>query len=298
MHKLILIFFIFIGFNSFSQDKKIDKLEVYYAQKHYSKVIRKSNTLLANPEYDYSGMPTFYKSISLFRLAGEESWFNRHKKSIDEAITLYSQFLEFKDAEHYIKAHYYEIADLKIYLGELEKSLINRGFKKEATQVQKFVKKELNNIKGYYKPSIEDIDPEDNGSNTTVSTSSNSVRDKIVAYAKTFIGVKYVWAGSDPSGFDCSGYTSYVLKKFNIAVTRTASGQMQGASKIKLSNAFKGDLVFFGHSGKITHVGLVISEKGEALSMIHASTSKGIMITNIDTSTYWKPKLKGAGKVV
>ena len=144
-------------------------------------------------------------------------------------------------------------------------------------------------------PKIIDSNPSDN---ITVSTSSNSVRDKIVAYAKTFIGVKYVWAGSDPSGFDCSGYTSYVLKKFNITITRTASGQMQGASKIKISNAFKGDLVFFGHGGNITHVGIIISEKGEALSMIHASTSKGIMITNIDTTTYWKPKMKGVGKVI
>lgn len=297
MHKLILLLFIFIGFNSFSQDKKIDKLEVLYAQKHYTKVLRKSNTLLANPEYDYSGMPTFYKSLTLFRLAADETWLKRHKESIGDAISLYRTFLEFKDAEHYINAHYYEIADLKIYLGELEKNLSKWGYKNDSKQVRKFINKELKSIKGYYKPSEDNLDPKDN-SNETVSTSSNSVRDKIVAYAKTFIGVKYVWAGSDPSGFDCSGYTSYVLKKFNIAVTRTASGQMQGASKIKLSNAFKGDLVFFGHSGNITHVGIVISEKGEALSMIHASTSKGIMITNIDTSTYWKPKLKGAGKVV
>ncbi len=297
MQRLILILFILIGFNSFSQDKKIDKLEVLYAQKHYTKVLRKSNTLLANPEYDYSGMPTFYKSLSLFRMAADESWLKRHKKTVGEAISLYKTFLEFKDAEHYIKAHYYEIADLKIYLGELDENLSKWGYKKDAKQVKKFIGKELNNIKGYYKPTEEDADPE-NTSNETVSTSSNSVRDKIVSYAKTFIGVKYVWAGSDPSGFDCSGYTSYVLKKFNILVTRTASGQMKGASKIKLSNAFKGDLVFFGHSGNITHVGIVISEKGEALSMIHASTSKGIMVTNIDKSTYWKPKLKGAGKVV
>jgi len=297
MYKLIFLLFIFIGYNSFSQDRKIDKLEVLYEQKHYTKVLRKSNTLLANPDYDYSGMPTFYKSLSLFRLSADDSWFRRHKKSIQEAISLYYDFLEYKDAEHYINGHYYEIADLKIYLLDLTVNLTEWGYKNESKEVQKFVKKELSNIKGYYKPTQDNLNP-DSGLTQTISTSSNSVRDKIVAYAKTFIGIKYVWAGSDPSGFDCSGYTSYVLKKFNILVTRTASGQMQGASKIKLNNAFKGDLVFFGHSGNITHVGLVTSEKGEALSMIHASTSKGIMITNIDTSTYWKPKLKGAAKVV
>jgi cell wall-associated NlpC family hydrolase len=296
MHRFILFLFIFIGFNSFSQDKKIDKLEVLYAQKHYTKVLRKSNALLANPEYDYSGMPSFYKSLALFKLSKDQVWFKRHNNSITEAIKLYQSVLEFKESNHYIEAHYFEVADLKFYLIELAKNMSQLGYEKESKQIKKFLETEFKKIKGYYKPRPDKENS--NIENETVSTSSNSVRDKIVAYATTFIGVKYVWAGSDPSGFDCSGYTSYILKKFNISVTRTASGQMQGASKIKLNNAFKGDLVFFGHSGNITHVGIVISEKGEALSMIHASTSKGIMITNIDTSTYWKPKLKGAGKVV
>jgi len=297
MHKIVVVIVLLMGLNAFGQDKKIDKLEVLYSQQHYTKVLRKSNALLANPEYDYSGMPSFYKSLALFRLSEDEIWFKRHKKSVVEAIDLYRNFLEFKDVEHYIKSHYVEISDLKNHLSDLEKSLLKWGYKKESKLTKIFINKELKQIKGYYNPASENenIEKEDK---ETVSTSSNSLRHQIIAYAKTFIGVKYVWAGSDPSGFDCSGYTSYVLKKFNILITRTASGQMQGASKIKLSNAFMGDLVFFGHSGNITHVGLVVSEKGQDLSMIHASTSKGIIITNVDKSTYWKPKLKGAGKVV
>ncbi len=298
MHKFLFTLLIFIGVNSFAQEKKIDQLEVLYSQKHYSKVLRKSKVLLAKPEYDYSGMPSFYKSLALFRLSADESWFSRHDKSIDEAIELYKTFLEYRDAEHYISSHYFEIDDLKIFNKRLENDLKSWGYSETAQKLSQFINKELKEIKGYYKPNSDENNPENETEHETVSTSSNSVRDKIVAYAKTFIGVKYVWAGSDPSGFDCSGYTSYVLKKFDILLSRTASGQMQGASKIKIANAFKGDLVFFGHSGNITHVGLVISEKGNNLQMIHASSSKGIMITNIDKSTYWKPKLKGAGKVV
>ena len=297
MHKIFVVIVLLMGLNTFGQNKKIDKLEVLYAQQHYTKVLRKSNALLANPEYDYSGMPSFYKSLALFRLSEDEIWLKRHKKSIDEAIELYRSFLAFKDAEHYIKSHYIEISDLKNHLTSLEKKLLRTGHKKESKQIKKFINKELKQIKGYYNPAS-DNEKSNNDEQQNTSTSSNSLRHQIIAYAKTFIGVKYVWAGSDPSGFDCSGYTSYVLKKFNILITRTASGQMQGASKIKLSNAFMGDLVFFGHSGNITHVGLVVSEKGQDLSMIHASTSKGIIITNVDKSTYWKPKLKGAGKVV
>ena len=57
-------------------------------------------------------------------------------------------------------------------------------------------------------------------------------------------------------------------------------------------------MIFFGKGNAITHVGIVVSEKGEPLTMIHSSTSKGIIITNIETSTYWKSKLKGIGSVI
>jgi len=242
-------------------------------------------------------MPSFYKSLALFKLSGNEDWNKRHKKSIDDAIKTYCTFLKYKDAEHYIKAHYFEIAELKNFLVKLEKKYTKLGYKNDARQIKHFLKNELKQIKGkpVYQEPIESENVNDQANN---QSNSNSLRDKIVAYAKTFIGVKYVWAGSDPSGFDCSGYTSYVLKKFNISLKRTASGQMQGSTKIKIANAFKGDLVFFGHSGNITHVGLITSEKGAPLSMIHASSSKGIMLTNIETSSYWKPKMKGVGKVI
>jgi peptidoglycan DL-endopeptidase CwlO len=56
-----------------------------------------------------------------------------------------------------------------------------------------------------------------------------------------------------------------------------------------------GDLVFFASGSTISHVGLVISNKGENLMMVHSSTSKGVIITEIPTSTYWQGKLKAAG---
>ncbi len=298
MKNYLIILFILLNFSSFGQDKKIDKLEVFYDQELYSKVYRKANTLLADPNYDYSGLPKYYKALSIFRLANEETWLKRHKKEIDEAITLYRLFLEHSSAEDYLKAHYFEIADLKLYLVALAEKTDKWGYKETSNQIKDFIKVELKQIKGLKKvdTSVETA-PDEADANPNNSQPKN-LRDKIVAYAKQYIGVKYVWAGCSPDGFDCSGFTSYVLNHFNIKVSRTASGQLEGASKIKISNAYKADLVFFGHSGKITHVGLVVSDKGDELTMIHASTSKGIIITNIEKSTYWKPKLKGAAKVV
>lgn len=301
MRNILLIGLIILSTGTiYAQDKKIDKLELFYSQKLYSKVGKKANKLLADPEYDYSAMPSYYKALSLFRLSDNLVWYKRHNTSIANAIKLYNVMLQHQDAEHYIKAHYFEIADLKHYLKDLKSKMGSSGYNEDAKRIEKFINSELKQIKGYYKPPVENTNDSTNKpeESETVSTSSNSVREQIVAYAKTFIGVKYVWAGSDPSGFDCSGYTSYILKKYGVLLSRTASGQMAAASKIKVMNAFMGDLVFFGHSGNITHVGLVVSKKGEDLQMIHASTSKGVIITNINSSTYWKPKLKGAGKVV
>ncbi|HIP37670.1 MAG TPA: NlpC/P60 family protein [Crocinitomix sp.] len=301
MKNWVVFIIIFVGFQSFSQDKKIDKLEIYYDQGHYTRVYRKANQLLANPNYDYSAMPKFYKSLAIFRLSNDLTWLKRHKNEINDAINLYRLFLEHNSAEDYIKAHYVEIGELKIYLQTLEERLKTLGYKTQAEQIHKFVHQELKQVKGYVRPKetpTNNDNPNQNANSDVSTHQSKNLREKIVAYAKQFIGVKYVWAGHSPSGFDCSGFTSYVLKHFNILLSRTASGQLEGAKKIKISTAFTADLVFFGHSGKITHVGLIVSQKGEDLTMIHASTSKGIIITNIEKSTYWKPKLKATARVV
>jgi len=297
MLKIFVFFFAFTVAAVSAQDKKIDRLEVYYDQGHYTKTLRQSKKLLANPEYDYSGLPSFYKSIAQFRLIGDPTYYKRHKKALKTAIDDYHIFLDHQNANHYIKAHYSEIASLKPFLKSVQKYLLKTGHKADAKTLQNFINTDLKNIKGNYVPVLNN--PDENPIEPNInSTTSSDIQNDLVKYAKKYIGVEYVWAGSDPSGFDCSGYTSYVLKHFDVNMARTASGQMEGAKKVSISNAQKGDLVFFGHSGKITHVGIIISNKGEALTMIHASSSKGIMITNIETSSYWKPKLKGIGRVL
>jgi peptidoglycan DL-endopeptidase CwlO len=289
--KRLGLFLVFVGFSvSYAQDRKIDQLEMFYDQGYYAKVLRKADKLLADPLYDYSGMPSFYRSMALFRLSSDAYWLKKNPEAIDNAISAYGDFLEHQSAADYVYAHYYEIASLKTYLDGLESSFRDKGLVGSADKLNAFAGNELKGIKS--KP---DVVPDKNNDPSETSISASNIRDEVVSYAKQFIGVKYVWAGCDESGFDCSGFTSYVLKKYGLLISRTASGQMAEAKQVKPENAEKADLVFFGTDGKITHVGLVTSEKGAELEMIHASTSKGVIITNVIQSTYWNPKLQGTG---
>jgi len=79
---------------------------------------------------------------------------------------------------------------------------------------------------------------------------------------------------------------------------RRAADQYNACKKIKEKSVQKGDLVFFDNGSGVSHVGMVISEKGEPIVMIHASSSQGIIRTAIDTSDYWKSRLKGYGTFV
>ena len=82
----------------------------------------------------------------------------------------------------------------------------------------------------------------------TSKTSSNS-GESVVSYAKQFIGTKYTYGGTSPStGFDCSGFTSYVYKHFGVSLPRTSGGQSGVGTAVTKANLQVGDLVIYsGH---------------------------------------------------
>ena len=285
----VILFLLFCSIG-FGQDKKIDRIEMFYDQGYYSKVLKKARKLQALPEYDYSTLPAFYESLALFQLAKDKKWRKRHKDWLDDAVKAYREFLSSEKSEDYVKAHFFEIAEIKTILQELEKELLAADDRSKAMRLKSFQEKELKGIEP-----LTPIQIEEQEQVVTSGKPASSSREKIVVYAKSFIGVKYVWAGSDESGFDCSGFTSFVYKKFGILLPRTSGGQKEKSKQVKIKDAQKGDLVFFGPGAKITHVGLVVSDKGDELSMVHASSSRGVIVTNIVQSTYWHPKLKAAG---
>lgn len=126
---------------------------------------------------------------------------------------------------------------------------------------------------------------------------SLSTVQEIEQYAFSLEGIPYRYGGMDTKGFDCSGFSHHVFSKSGVSIPRTAQAQYDAAQIIPMRKAKKGDLVFFGKSKrKISHVGIVISDKGEPLRMIHSASSGGIMTTTIDSSEYWRTRLHSSGR--
>ena len=116
--------------------------------------------------------------------------------------------------------------------------------------------------------------------------------DAIIATAKKYIGVPYLWGGMTPAGFDCSGYVQFVFAAHGVKLPRTASQQYSSGTSVSKANLKKGDLVFFG-TGSITHVGIYVGDN----QFIHSSTSKGVIITSLSNS-YWAARYYGARRVL
>ena len=113
-------------------------------------------------------------------------------------------------------------------------------------------------------------------------SSSAALGQQIADFALQFVGYPYVYGGSSPSGFDCSGFTSYVYKQFSYSINRTASNQLDNGYAVDRANLQPGDLVMFcqyGSTKRASHVGLYIGNN----QYVHASTpGVGVIISDMD----------------
>ena len=116
---------------------------------------------------------------------------------------------------------------------------------------------------------------------------------EIVELAKTFMGVPYVFGGTTPSGFDCSGFLQYVFKMYGINIPRLADEQYLLGEPVKVSQLSVGDLVFFStYLEGASHCGFYVGDR----KFLHTSSSRGVRIDSLDDS-YWKPKFLGGKKI-
>lgn len=128
-------------------------------------------------------------------------------------------------------------------------------------------------------------------SKSATSTDSPVGKD-IVSIAKQYIGAKYIFGGSSPSGFDCSGFITYVYNKAGISTSRLSAAGFYDAAK-PVSKPKVGDLVFFSNTYKsgISHIGIYIGNN----KMIAAS-GYYVQISDID-GAYWEKHFTGFGRL-
>jgi cell wall-associated NlpC family hydrolase len=126
----------------------------------------------------------------------------------------------------------------------------------------------------------------------TTSDRTVQLRRNVVQYAKKYVGVNYKYAGTSPStGFDCSGFTSYVLKEYGIKISPASASQAKEGRSVQLDRVQAGDIVVFGEGSKIQHVALVVERNKDGIVCIHSTSSRGVIIENVSKSSYWKPKI-------
>lgn len=129
----------------------------------------------------------------------------------------------------------------------------------------------------------------------------------IIAGAKSFMGIKYVWGGSNPKqGFDCSGFVQYVFKQYGIHLPRQSHDQATVGLSVPRSRLKPGDLLFFSntdsfaryYSNRVTHVAIYIGD-GDMIESSSTHHDEGVtIIHNVFANSFYKSHYYGARDVL
>ena len=135
---------------------------------------------------------------------------------------------------------------------------------------------------------------------TTEPKEEDALRQGVVDYAQQFVGTHYRAAGKNPEGFDCSGFTGYVMGHFGIKLSASSKYQENDGKKIPVEEVLPGDLMFFRRdkSSTVFHVAIVISNDQDGLYVVHSTSARGVVVDNIKKSSYWSAKYATACRVI
>ena len=133
-------------------------------------------------------------------------------------------------------------------------------------------------------------------STAPTNTASTGVSGaEVVAKAKSYIGSRYVYGGTSPSGFDCSGFTQYIYNLYGINLNRTAQEQYSNGVQVARADLQEGDIILFGSSASaINHVGIYIGGG----SIVHAANATRGVVTDTINSGYYNTNYVGARRVL
>lgn len=129
------------------------------------------------------------------------------------------------------------------------------------------------------------------------TSAATGTRQQIIEYAATLLGCKYVYGGTSPSGFDCSGYTQYVFANYGVSLSHSSKTQYSNAVSIKKAELQVGDLVFFSSTAGSSTVGHVGIYTGDDQFIHAASPGKGVRYDSL-SSDYYSSHYIGSGRVL
>ncbi len=116
----------------------------------------------------------------------------------------------------------------------------------------------------------------------------------VIQTALKFLGTPYRNGGSDPSGFDCSGFVQFVFARHGTSLPREVRTQFEEGQEIDLQEVEPGDLVFFQTVSRgASHVGIAVGDG----RFIHAPSSRGVVRVEPYTAAYWSRRFVGARRL-
>jgi uncharacterized protein YfaT (DUF1175 family) len=123
------------------------------------------------------------------------------------------------------------------------------------------------------------------------SESAQKLRDSLVSVARAQIGTRYVFGGTTPNGFDCSGLVRYVMAALKVELPRTAAQQARIGDEVSTdpTSLRPGDLLTFGRRGRggVSHIGIYVGQG----RYVHASSVAGRVIES-DLNRTGSPLIK------
>lgn len=313
---VITILLMLLHFSLSSQVLEFDQLEMRYDQRQYKSVFQKANKLQADPQYDYSYIPRYYLALSKLQLAQNKKWLRKNKFALEEATKTFEELQSTREGQDILRSHQYEMSVLKSDLLLWTYNLNQDGDRDNFKKVDKIIKTIFKDVPDLDKTlEIKPVKKTNTGStkaspnkkeNPTTTENKDVIvvnnltsRDEIVKLSEGLLGIPYKYAGVTPSGFDCSGFTNYVIKKtLNKSLSHRAADQFKEVRKVNRKDLQIGDLIFFSQGRGISHVGIVYSLENDSVQMIHSSSSIGISIVDIYDSDYWRKRIVGFGAVI
>lgn len=130
--------------------------------------------------------------------------------------------------------------------------------------------------------------------NESKADAKAELRRQVVAYAQKLKGNQYTAAGKSPkTGFDCSGFTGYVMRNFDVQMGASSRDQAQQGRTVALEKAKPGDLIFFRRSDTtpVFHVAMIVSNDCDGIKIIHSTNTRGVVVDNLLENSYWEPKI-------